>query len=444
MSTSVSRTVSAGVTRSDSIRIRWSLLGLVVMLDQMLLPMFHAGPVPFKISYVILGFWSVWWLTSRLSVDAPRFADRDFLRFAAGMILILAAGLLGQAWLSITMPVESYSETLRISVFYLLTVMAFGLGLHSVRLDLRWLVKVFYLAVGLNLLFSLIPEQLPNWLAGFYYSDRAVAQVAQHGGELDDVMALDRPRGLFGNPNVSAHLVNLLALFIHLAVRNHLLAIRSIVSATCIIVLPVVLASLLATRGEFAVALVLAVLNYRVLGRRISMPVRLPFWVRAIAIASLILVSGVSVYMFMKDDPRVRRNLDRTLLVFGAGEDRIEEMSGATRYLIFMQIDAPERFLRSPLFGTGFEAAPDEAFSHGTLYYHNDWARLLVTSGIVGFIAMLYLLWRFAWPLGWPVLIPWVLPGLINSFMLVIPAFLSYWFMLALLRQKLRIARAGS
>jgi hypothetical protein len=438
MSTSVSRAVSAGVSRGDSIRIRWSLLGLAVILDQMLLPMFHAGPVPYKISYGVLGFWSVWWLTSRLSGEALRFADRDFLRFAAGMIVILAAGLLGQAWLSITLPVESYSETLRISVFYLLTVMAFGLGLHSVRLDLRWLVKIFYLAIGLNLLFSLIPEQLPNWLAGFYYPDRAVAQF---GGELDYVMGLRRPRGLFGNPNVSAHLVNLLALFIHLAVRNRLLAIRSTVSSTLIIVLPVALAAMLATRGELAVALVLAILNYRVLGRGISWPVLLPFRPRAIVIAILILVSGVSVYMAMRDDVRLRSNLDRALLLFETGGEPVEGFSGASRYLLFMKVGAPERFLRSPLFGTGFEAASEDAFSHGTRYYHNDWVRLLVTSGMVGFIAMLYLLWRFAWPMGWPALIPWILPGLINSFMLVIPAFLFYWFMLALLRQKLRIAR---
>ena len=45
---------------------------------------------------------------------------------------------------------------------------------------------------------------------------------------------------------------------------------------------------------------------------------------------------------------------------------------------------------------------------------------------------------RFVWPLGWPAAIPFVLPALVNTFLLNIPGQIFYFFMIAVLREKLR------
>ena len=41
---------------------------------------------------------------------------------------------------------------------------------------------------------------------------------------------------------------------------------------------------------------------------------------------------------------------------------------------------------------------------------------------------MLWIIWRFVLFLGWPVLIPFILPGLVNTFLLNIPAVMFFFF----------------
>lgn len=433
-----------GHTREASLRLTWSFLGLILVADQMLLPMFHAGPIPYKISYFVLGFWGLSWFTKHTSCDSARFQNRDFLRFTTGMAVILGAGLVGELWLSATQSVFSHVEAIRISLFYVLTMLAFGLGLQCVRLDLQWLIRVFYIAVVLTLLFIIFRSQLPEWLTGFYYPESAYEGKARFGvTDLGSWMELARPRGLFGNPNVSAHMVNLLVLFIHLAVRNHLLTIKPTISGVGIVALPIIVAAMLATRGEFIVAVVLGILNYRAIRSRSQGRVQRKLNVRGVGVAILVVIVLVGIFVTVQNNERIRQNIDRIALLINivSKSDAVDEtVVGLSRYLLFIKVGAHDRFLSSPLFGTGFSSASRYPFIEETRYYHNDWARLFVTSGLVGVFAMVLLLWRFAWPLGWPVLIPWVLPGLLNSFMLTIPAFLFYWFMLSVLRQKRRLA----
>ena len=98
----------------------------------------------------------------------------------------------------------------------------------------------------------------------------------------------------------------------------------------------------------------------------------------------------------------------------------------------------PWRFIASPLIGSGFAVVPShEYFKEGTDFF-NDWFRLLVSSGLIGFFVMIYIVYRFVLPVGWPAFIPFFLPGLVNTFLLNIPAVMFFFFMIGFLRVKIK------
>jgi len=336
--------------------------------------------------------------------------------------------LIGELWLSTTQTNVVHTEVFRISAFYLLTVLAFGLGLQSSRFNFNWLVWLFYSSVILTLLFIVFRSQLPGWLTSFYYPELAVKDMSgfDHIRSVSDLIELSRPLGLFGNPNISSHMINL--------------------------VFPLILAAMFASRGEFIVAVILGISNYRIMSKLNGQASGL----RKILTAFIVVFSLFVAYIVAQEDEGIRSNIERIGLLIDVvsesekvrtdqamDEDVYEGAIGSSRYFLFLRAGAIERWLHSPFLGTGFGNASHFPFNAETRYYHNDWARLFVTSGLLGFSIIIVLLHRFAWPLGWPVLIPWIFPGLINSFMLVYPAFMFYWFMLGVFNQKTRLNQAS-
>jgi O-antigen ligase len=109
-----------------------------------------------------------------------------------------------------------------------------------------------------------------------------------------------------------------------------------------------------------------------------------------------------------------------------------QSLSGLSRPLLMLE-RMWERFQFSPVFGAGFSATVGPPFAEGSEFFHNDWLRMVATSGLVGLGAMLWIVWRYCLRYSWVAAIPFVLPGLVNTFMLLIPAFLFYFFMIGVL-----------
>jgi hypothetical protein len=402
--------------------------------------MFHAGEFPFKVSYFLVALWFASWLARQDDIAAGA-SSREFVEFAFAISVVIVCALLGELWLTATQGATSHNDAIRSVLIYVLIMLSFGVGLYAKSFDCRWLIPVFYVSVALNLGFIFLRTDMPSWLVDLYYSQRAV-DILDNRDLVDvrSVLEMARPRGLFGNPNVSALMVNIIVLFIHLSIRNGLLRITSVLTMFCLIVLPLVLATFLASRGEFIVAVILAFLNFRALFRA-SGP-RQKFG--TLMLMAVVSIGALTTLSTIDVDKTQIRNVERIVTILGvldktetASGDPDEVLNTVNRPLFLME-NAWDRFKVSPMFGTGFSVSERYPFDYGTQYYHNDWFRLLVTSGLVGFIALLYLINRFCLPLGWTALIPFVLPGMVNTFQLNIPAFMFYFFMVAVLREKLR------
>ena len=406
----------------------------------MLLPMFHFNGLPFKVSYFLACLWFISFIVRN---NNNRFINREFKYFCFAISAIVVCSIIGELTFAIKWSAGNFEPFIRSTLIYILLTLSFGLGLNATRFNLKWLLYVLFSAIILNFAFIFLKSNMPTPLINLYYGDEVMKDLAGLGYDsAEAILQLVRPRGLFPNPNGSAFMVNIISLFLYLGFKNKLVDLPSTWVFLFIIVMPILLAMLLASRGEFIVALTLAFLHYKLIytrhkNKNYAIKFHLIF---------IILFSMAFIYTTQKVDfTNLQSNINRVLGIIdivknsSSGDADVRALSGISRPLLTFY-SAKERFLVSPLFGSGYRSASDnEYFVEGTDYYHNDWFRILVTSGILGFCIFLWIIRRYLLKLGWPVLIPFVLPGLVNTFLLNVPAVMFYFFMIGVLRYKLFI-----
>ena len=420
--------------------LTFAFFGLFLAIDQLLLPMFHFSGLPFKISYFLCGLWFIDFL---MKTDRSEYLDKEFKDFCYPIFIIMACSILGELLFNAWWTADSQEPLFRSLIIYILMLFSFGLGLSSKNFNINWLTVILLVSIFLNLLFIVFKFQLPSWLINFYYSSEYVNAFSQGSLGLSDaqsILELSRPRGLFPNPNGSAFLVNIISLFIFIGVNKKVCNIPSPVTYILIILMPIILSTLLASRGEFIVSLLLGFLHMKKIFK-VNRNYSLKF-ISFLLLIPLFLGSYLATKVDMEE---FQHNIDRAFSVFqiinniddGVDQDT-RDLGSIARPLLTLK-DAYERFRISPIFGSGYaKDSSHYSYEVGTDHFHNDWFRLLATSGIIGFLAMLWIINRFVLVLGWPALIPFVLPGMINSFLLNIPAVMFYFFMIAVIRVKIK------
>lgn len=422
--------------------IGFSLLGFILVIDQLLVPMLHLGSLPFKISYFLCAFWLQSYFVTPNTTIRNSAIKSDFLAFAKLILLIMLCGLLGDLLLQFFVPIDSFSESFKSYTIYVLIIMSFGLGLSSTRFKLKWLVYVLLLSCILNLVFILLKTNLPGWLIDFYYPPMTVESLAADGlDSVDVILEMTRPRGLFHNPNGSALMVNIISLFVCVGLQKKLIILKPGLLALLIITLPLVVAILLSSRGEMIVAFILGYFNYTFIFREVSRQKKIGF-----TTLSILLVAFLIAYLLQSlgPDSTIQENLRRAYSIFEIFSNSSNELlddyeqknQGIARPLLMLE-SAISRFMYSPIFGSGFNTSNSEPFLHGTQHYHNDWFRLLVTSGLVGTLSMIWIIRKYCLTISSILVLPFLLPGLVNTFQLNIPAVMFYFFMIAVLRTRL-------
>jgi hypothetical protein len=420
-----------------------SLFGGILVYDQLLLPMFHFGLIPYKISYFLVGLWLFAITINQNKVFKSDIAKSEFIRFSLLIAGIILCSVTGEIVTGVIFGLNSLLETFKSLTIYFLLTLSLGLGISSIKFSTRNLIWVLYISVLLNLLFIFLKSGLPYFLIDLYYPSMALSSWTNGIDDVNDILELARPRGLFGNPNVSALLINIIVLFIFLSLKNKVLEVPNVLVSVGIVFLPVFTIVLLQSRGEMIVGFILAVLNYRILFKRF------PFKTKIVAFAfTFAIVFSIGIYAVQKIDENstITASIDRILTIAeifrqGDTESTYDARSkGVSRPLLMLE-NAANRFLYSPIFGSGYTSGHNFPFDHPTENYHNDWFRLIITSGLIGVILMLMIIWRYCLPFGYIVILPFILPGLVNTFLLNIPAVMFYFFMIGFLYRKVKIDR---
>jgi len=141
----------------------------------------------------------------------------------------------------------------------------------------------------------------------------------------------------------------------------------------------------------------------------------------------------------MSEDSALSQNVMRMINILSTEDDSTAGNSLAILRPLLTLETAYARFSFSPLFGSGFNEARVFPFVQSVQFFHNDWFFVLVTSGLVGFGIWLWIIRTFCMPIDWLVLLPFLLAGLTNTFILSIPSVMFYFFMIGLLRERLRV-----
>ena len=418
-------------------RLKYSTMGLIFAVDQLLLPMFHIGPLPFKLSYVLIAFWLVdVLLMGRLPGTEVR--RRELGGILAAFLVIIACGLAGEVRMSLAVAAESHTELIRESLIFVLIALSFGLGQRAKEFRLEWLVTILFVSVGANLLVSLFAAEIPG-LLNFYYSEQAARDLGVES--VASIGAFQRPRGIFGNPNISMLQINVIFLFIAVGMKHDLIARPTGVKAIALIVAPVLMAVMLSSRSEFVVSIVLAVYLLGLLRTgRGAVAVVVVF-----GLGWMLLTALDDIAALIEQREVVLAGVRRILLPPSSllDFDTLDRAQSILRPFILFET-ALERFLFSPVFGSGYATSTDFPFITEPRYYHNDWFRWIVSTGLIGTAVFGWVIARYCVPVGLIVLILFFVPGLTNSFILAIPSVMFYFFMIAVVREKIRSRRTGA
>jgi len=238
--------------------LKYSVFGLILAVDQLLLPMFHIGGMPIKPSHLLLGLWLLGQFVNENHDVLSKARKRDFMRLALAFSGIIAAALLGDLILRASVQVVFSYETIRNILFYALMVLSFGLGQSARRFDMRWVTRVLFISFALNFLVTLFGNYVPSWLIDFYYGASAYEPEEWRSWGImsrEVLLARGRPLGLFGSPAFSMLQVNIIFLFVVIAHRHRLLPRPSLPAALAIMLLPSSLTIVYGSRSDFPVSL---------------------------------------------------------------------------------------------------------------------------------------------------------------------------------------------
>jgi hypothetical protein len=384
------------------------LLGLFAA-DMLLLPMFHIGPVPFKLGYLLI----LW----RGPAVLPRPIFVPLWVLCGGIAMM---GWIGSVYLWSIEDSAEFGQTIRNTAIFLLVPLAFAFGWRTRARSFRFLLWLPLVYFAVNVALTYWYAQLP-WLIWFYGLEDRVSS------GLFDI----RSPGIHYNPNLSALAANLLMLALAAADRAGLLGQTRASWRVAAFASVIGTHLLMGSRGEMLSAFAIGGcwLFYRTGGLQI-------YQLRRAVLTAIIVVPIVAVTLVFALDALAERNplvsfvrtqFTSTLTILPSDFTDPNARTNSILLRPFFEGErAFDRISRSPIWGTGFDTAA--VYPYDNVHFHNDWALLFVAGGLLGFV-LFGLLVAFTGSFAGVYLIPFLVTAPSNSFILA-PQHLLFYFAL--------------
>ena len=382
------------------------LLLAFVLFDQLVLPMFHVGTIPFKLSYFALVFLlfrppSVTVDSSNASVELPHVQREAVFSFAC----LIVFSILGQLTYTLWYPFsnDDVIEFGRSILIYVLMLCAFHVGVTHKQLNAGHLLYIFIAYACLHFVLSFWSEHVP-WLASVYRTDEINVRAGILGFQI--------------NPNGAMLMMNMIIIGLYLGYKWKRGTQYSVPVYLVVLGVSAVIGMQLGSRNAAVAWGIITLAFLFEMYKRVSVKA-IPSLVGCaiIMVCSAVGVSALHPEWLAPENTR----LYKRVVEIGVDADEVKERP------FLHYVEAFERALQSPLWGTGFVSCNEYPFQHSPRSYHNDWLRIVVSSGLLGVVTMLWIIYRFSMPTGWIMALPFVLPGLTNTFVLNIPAAVVYF-----------------
>jgi len=360
--------------------------------------MFHIAGYPWKPGYVILGVGALLYLTT---LQRPYFRSVRLIFVLAAILMISTA--IGSLVFEYQSSVVPSTATFRMMAIYGLIPMSFLVGVADRRTNdnfILWTISAFAV---LNIIILAYANSF-DWLANFYHLT---------GLEKGDAFGRGvRIPGSLGNPNITSLMATILLIYFVVGYKNNTIKITSAKVALAIAIITTITVLMISRNQMIAVGIIISsFLIY--LPKSIAIKVTF-FLVLLFALLTLVLITMGSdkqeQYLKIKLTASIQHRLAQSGIGGSGGFESFWGETGLARPFRALE-GAADRWEGSVIVGTGLEAA--EGFASPN--YHNDWATILASAGIIGLISYALLVMIFG-RLEWLLVIPFFLPGTTNAF----------------------------
>jgi len=379
-----------------------SILSVIFLFDQMLLPMFHVGGAPIKISYLILLF--VFAIKTDFDKKNLVFYNSIYRSMFLFMVIVIA-GLFFFNSVSVD---YQYSETIRMLLVFVMGLGSLKLGLLSSKLPSQYITYALIGVMALILLLVFTPQAVP-FISNMWWktSERFQEMLTQN-------KLRPTPFGDGSGVRVNILFLGITLLYIH---KIHDIRYKWIIWIS-VLVINVIMGS----RNQFIVFMAYSYFFWfqhkqvkgivtRVFLGALGMVVLAPFVFQ--------LTSKSEVFTHTME------RIGGIFNLFGSGGG--DDNDTIARPLLMFE-SFKDRFIESPIFGSSFEIATFSPFNY--LHFHNDWLLIFAVSGILGFAVYAGVVLKIYRALGIVAIFPFFLPGLTNSFIWAFPSYLVYFFII--------------
>jgi hypothetical protein len=362
--------------------------------------MIHLGGIPFKLSFLyLLG----WVLINRPSVK--------LVLPLVGLIFALWLGKIYSFW---RYDLFHFEETIFMTVNYGVILVGYTFGLRSRLKDVNWLFGIILLFVTINMLIMLF-WQSSTFLINFYNLHV----------RLEEGLFAYRNPGIFSNPNVSALASNLLILFWVLARQRGLITLRGSMYDAVVLLLGLITVISFGSKSGFSAYFI-------ILGSYLLFFLR--FNARQ-TILSIIVLSGLLLIInktIMKSDIGSYSSGVSTLFTFDKKiQSELYKDHSVDGSRVYKLIHGFKMWLKAPILGLGGDRkGGSNTIQH--LQYHNDWTEVLVSSGLVGFIMLILLVYQTS-KQSLLFIVPFIFPGLTNSFFFTAQIAMAYFLFVGII-----------
>lgn len=417
-------------------KITWPILFLY---DLFVLPLINIGPVGFRLSYIAIGVMGLKHLVfgaNRIRRERNVILSIPFLAF-----LLIVVTTIGHYFLVISHDVSYGYEAFRSIVHITFMALAYVAGRNISKFNFADLHKAFIVVIVVNLFFTIGTNWIPDVIFSLYFPEKLLSgSFAESYGisSIDALRSWYRPLGPHGSPTYSAFAVNIFYLFYVVAHLNQSIFTEKLKSRLMILLMPLILSLFYASRTEMiASGIISLVIYYHWYAKKPLWVYNVSFMVKII-LATLLIYIGISylirdllIEVTFVDLIRILDFIDNPL---SGGASSAEGAGGGGEIRsTFMFESAWNRFIVSPLFGTGLGQG-SERYLDTVWFYHNDVFYIFVSSGIIGALIYVALIVRHVLPMHSIMVLPFLLPGLTNSFLLVFPMVIAYFYMLGIFK----------
>ena len=396
-----------------------SLIAFIFIMDETILPVFHPMGIPMKASYLILLFTLVCYLFSlRINRQWSFYISRgsDAKKAVNLFFALIVLSILGELTMGLFAETVNNAPFTDALIYYAFMLSSLILGYSVYRCNTKILIWSLYIYSTINIGLLMFYNYLPGFIKSLY-GEYFVTGI--------------RIRGTGGNANTTLLVMNMILMGIVVLFKLKKINITGI-HVWLVLVVPILTNIFISSRGEFIHTVLLELFYCYLLIKNEKNKTKTIFRIIILVVVIFAVYSFIFNYLYYVNE-NIQYGIDRLMTIGDVTDitetDEITTGDVDTIMRPFFRADVFwKRFKHSPIWGAGYSYGATDAFIKSANGYHNDWFRVLASTGILGFACWFAIVKKYVKKASLVVLLPFFLAGLSNTFLQSTHALNIYFF----------------